>query len=154
MDFTVFITVLSGVLTYVLGQLILKLMIEPVQEMRKTIALISHSLIERANVISNPGVPTKEVMDTTAKELRKLSSQLQSHLYLVPIYEKTSKLFRLPTQKQVLAASSALIGLSNSVHVARDNVYDVNAERNQTICDSLGIFLPESDRVSPIGQPI
>jgi hypothetical protein len=80
MSFTVFITVLSGVLTYVIGQLVVKIVIEPVQDARRTIGQISHSLIEHANVIANPGVPSEEVMRETAQHLRKLSSQLQSHL--------------------------------------------------------------------------
>ena len=147
MDSTVLITVLSGVLTYVLGQLILKMVIEPVQEMKKTIGLISHVLIERANVFSNPGVPSKEVMDATSSELRKLSSQLQSHLFLVPRYEQTAKLFGLPPHQKILTASGALIGLSNSVYRASDTVYDANAKRNETICDSLGIFLASGERL-------
>ena len=42
MDFTVFLTVLSGVITFVIGQLIVKLILDPVQDMRKTIGLVSH----------------------------------------------------------------------------------------------------------------
>jgi hypothetical protein len=67
----VFLTVFSGVLTYTLGALILKLVIEPVQDLKKTIGVISHSLIERANVYSNPGIGTKDVADETSRELRK-----------------------------------------------------------------------------------
>lgn len=59
MDLTVFLTVLSGVMTFVIGQLIVKLLLDPVQDMKKTIAQISHTLIERENVIANPGVPKK-----------------------------------------------------------------------------------------------
>jgi hypothetical protein len=143
---TVFLTVLSGVLTYVLGQLILKLMIEPVQELRRTIGVISHALIERANVIQNPGVPTEEVMKETSQELRKLSSQLQSHLYLVPLYGVTARIFRLPAPDKIRAASGALIGLSNSVFRASEGIYKANSERVEMICDSLGIYLAEGDR--------
>ena len=50
----VFLTVFSGVITYILGQLALKLVVEPVQELKKTIGVIAHSLIERANVIYTP----------------------------------------------------------------------------------------------------
>ena len=146
MSATVFLTVLSGVLTYVLGQLVLKLVIEPVQEVRRTIGSISHALIERANVIQNPGVPTKEVMDETSSEIRKLSSQLRAHLYLVPRYRVTAQIFRLPTPEDIQAASNALIGLSNSVFRAEDNIYRVNAKRVETICDSLGIYLAKEDR--------
>lgn len=41
MNTTVFLTVISGVLTYVLGQLVLKLVIEPAQEMKKLIGQIA-----------------------------------------------------------------------------------------------------------------
>jgi hypothetical protein len=146
---TVFLTVISGVLTYIVGQLILKLVIEPLQDLRRTIGSISHTLIERANVIQNPGVPTQEVMDETSQELRKLSSQLRSHLYLVPLYRSTARIFRLPTPDEIQAASSSLIGLSNSVYQARENIYKINAKRVETICDSLGIYLAKEDRWPP-----
>ena len=61
MDWTVFLTVISGVLTYVLGQLVLKLVIEPVQETKRTIGQISHSLIEHGNVIQNPDFASEEL---------------------------------------------------------------------------------------------
>lgn len=146
MDYTVFFTVLSGALTYVLGQLALKLIIEPVQELRKTVGRIAHALIHRANVIHNPGIPSPEIMDETMTQLRTLSSELQSHLYLIPRYSVTARLFRLPTLKQITEASTALIGLSNSVHRSSMDVYEVNAKRVESICDSLGIYLPQEQR--------
>lgn len=147
MDKTVFLTIFSGVLTYVLGQLVLKLVIEPVQDMKRTIGDISHSLIEHANVISNPGVPKEEVMAQTSQHLRKLSSKIQSHLYLVPIYPVTAAIFRLPKKERVLEASEQLIGLSNSVYSAKnEKIYENNAKRVEKICDGLGIYLPEDER--------
>lgn len=146
MDFTVFVTVLSGVLTYVVGQLTLKLLIEPMQETKKTIGQISHSLIEHANVIHNPGLSTNEVTRETSRHLRKLSSQLQSHLYLVPAYDWTGKVFRLPTRTQIVSASKALIGLSNSVYRTSESVYEHNTKRVVSICDALGIYLSGDER--------
>jgi hypothetical protein len=146
MDGTVFFTVISGVLTYVVGQLILKLVIDPVHEMRKTIGRISHALIEHAAVIANPGVPTREAMDEASTELRKLSSEIQSHLYLVPLYDWTRKVFRLPTRKKIIDASGHLIGLSNSVYSARERIYEINASRVTAICDALNIYQPEGQR--------
>ena len=146
MNSTVLLTVLSGVLTYVVGQLVLKLMIEPVQEMKKTIGQISHSLIEHANVIQNPGVPSEEKIKETSQHLRKLSSQVQTHLYLVPLYNLTAQVFRLPSRAQVLAASQSLMGLFNSVFRATDKIYEHNSKRVEKICDSLGIFMSEGDR--------
>lgn len=146
MDFTVFITVLSGVLTFVIGQVLVKLVLDPVQELRKTIGQISHTLIERANVIANPGVPTQEVMDETSDSLRKLSSQLHAHLFLVPLYEKTAAIFQLPSKKALLEASDRLIGLANGVYRADETIYEVNAKRVESVCDSLGIYMPDESR--------
>lgn len=147
MNTTVWLTVISGVLTYVVGQLVLKLMIEPVQEMKKTIGQISHSLIEHANVIQNPGVPSEEKIKETSQHFRKLSSQIQTHIYLVPLYGLTAWVFRLPSRAQVLVASENLMGLSNSVFRATDKIYDQNSKRVERVCDSLGIFMSEGDRL-------
>ncbi|HOI50894.1 MAG TPA: hypothetical protein PLN02_00825 [Azonexus sp.] len=149
MNSTVFLTVLSGVITFVIGQLVLKLVIDPVQELKKTIAQISHSMIERANVIANPGVPSDDVMSETSKHFRQLSSQLHAHLYLIPLFNVTAKIFRLPTKEKILAASSSLIGLSNSIFraSATEHIHNHNARRVENVCDSLGIYITEGDRV-------
>ena len=42
----IFITVLSGVITFVLGQLIAKLVLDSVHDLKKTIGQISHALVE------------------------------------------------------------------------------------------------------------
>ena len=143
---TVFLTVVTGFLTYVLGQLAVKLVIEPVQEAKKSIGSIAHALIEHANVVGNPGVPSAEVMEATSKHMRQLSSQLQSHLYLVPSYDRTAKIFYLPSKANILKASSNLIGLSNSVYRASDRVYEANAKRVEGIRDALGIFMSDDER--------
>ena len=48
MNFTVFFTVLSGVITFVIGQLIVKLLLDPIQDMKKTIGQVSHTLVEQS----------------------------------------------------------------------------------------------------------
>jgi hypothetical protein len=136
----VFSTVFSGTVVYVLGQLALKLVVEPVHDLKKTIGTISHSLIERANVISNPGLSPKDVNDETSRELRKLASQLPSHLYLIPCYPVMAGIFRLPIPAEILAASKALIGLSNGVHEVHDGTHRFNATNVKTVCDSLRIY--------------
>lgn len=146
MDMTIFLTILSGVLTFVIGQVIVKLVIDPVQDLKKTIGMVSHAMVERANVISNPGVLEKEVMDATSTELRKLSSQLHAHLRLVPFYSRTSRIFGLPSDAQVRKAAEALIGLSNGLYRTSDNIYEVNAKRVENVCDSLEIYLDEGRR--------
>lgn len=147
---TVFLTIFSGVSIFVIGQIIVKLIIDPVHELRKTIGKISHTLIELANVIQNPGVPPEEEIRTASRELRKLSSELQSHLYLVPQYERIATLFKLlfvlPDRNKIMRASSNLIGLSNGLFRSGAGIYEANAKRVEAICDSLGIYLSESER--------
>jgi hypothetical protein len=152
MSATVFWTVLSGVVTYVLGQLAVKLVVDPVQEMKRTIGQIAHALIDLANVIANPGVPSREVMDAASKHLRSLSSQLQSHLYLVPAYGTTARMFCLPGQANVVQATGLLIGLSNSLHQATERVYEHNAKRVEKIHDLLGIYIAPGDRYPKEGE--
>lgn len=146
MDFTVFFTVLSGVITFVIGQIIVKLLLDPIQDMKKTISQVSHTLVERANVIANPGLPAKEILDDASESLRRLSSQLHAHLYLIPSYNATAKVFGLPSKEKLLVASSALIGLSNSVYRADEKVYETNAKRVEQVCDALDIYLAEGSR--------
>jgi hypothetical protein len=138
----VFLTVLSGTLIYVLGQFGLKLVVEPVHELKKTIGAISFSLIERANVIFNPGLSPKDVNDETARELRKLASQLPPHLYLIPRYPVMARIFGLPVLAEILAASKAMMGLSNGVHEVHEGTLKSNARDFNTVCDSLRIYNP------------
>ena len=107
--------------------------------------LLRRDLRTWADYFANPGVPSDEVMHDTSRRLRQLSSQLQSHLYLVPAYEFTARVFSLPSKEKLLAASKALIGLSNSVHRASERTYEHNAARVESICNSLSIYLPDDE---------
>ncbi|MEH2410809.1 hypothetical protein [Nostoc sp.] len=81
-------TIISGVFVFILGQLILKLIIEPIQESRKTLADIAFALIEYANIYSNPGCADNELENKASEEFRKLSSRLNAQMYLIPAYKR------------------------------------------------------------------
>lgn len=144
---TVFLTVFSGVLTFVLGQLTLKLLIEPVQDFKKTIADIALSLIEYSNTYANPGVAGVEVENKASQELRKLASRLNAQVYLIPFYNITAKVFKLPSRKQVMYAANNLIGLSNGVFASPTDLVFQNLERAESIRITLGIYLPDDERL-------
>lgn len=146
MDWTILLTVVSGVATFVVGQVFLKLVLEPVTSFRQTVGRIAHSLVNRANVIANPGVPTKDVIQETSSELRALSADLEMHLYAVPAYRFMRMIFRLPKWDAVLKASGKLIGLSNSIFEPRPNIYEVNAKRVESIRDHLFIYQSDDER--------
>jgi hypothetical protein len=148
---TVFLTVLSGVITFVLGQLIIKLLVDPVHDFRRTVADIALALIEYANVYVNPGVAGSEVERKVSEELRRLSSRLNAQMYLIPCYPITAKIFGLPSREKVVDTASNLIGLSNGVFRSASDLVRVNVKRADKIRDVLGIFVPESERIKPRG---
>jgi hypothetical protein len=143
---TVLLTILSGTTVFVLGQLILKFVVEPAAELRKTIAQISQFLIEYGSVIHNPGVPPKETERQVSDGLKNLSGQLRSHLCLIPCYGTTARVLRLPARDSVLRASDDLRWLSNSSDSKNDKIYEWISKRHERICDSLGIYFPDDER--------
>lgn len=145
---TVFLTIFVGVVTFVLGQLALKLLIEPVQEFKKTIADVALSLNEYSNIYANPGVAGVEVEKKASEELRKLSSRLNVQIYLVPFYNITAKVFRLPSKKQAVDAVENLIALSNSVFKSPDDLVLTNLKRAEDIRIKLEIYVPDNERLS------
>jgi len=151
---TVSLTILSGVVTFVIGQFMLKLFIDPVQEFKKTIADVALALIEYSNVYANSGVIGIEVEKKASEELRKLSSRLNAQTYLIPSYNIAAKFFRLPSRDQVTNAASNLIGLSNGVFKSPTDLVMINLGRAEKIRIALGIYTPESERINlPKPQP-
>jgi hypothetical protein len=144
---TVFLTVLSGVITFVLGQLIIKLFIDPVHDFRRVIADIALALIEYANVYTSPGVAGSEIEKKVSEDLRRLSSRLNAQMYLIPCYPITAKVFGLPSRSKVLDATSNLIGLSNGVFKSASDLVLVDVEGADKIRNNLGIFIPENEQV-------
>ena len=90
---TTFLTIFSGVLILVLGQLILKLVIDPVQEFKRSVADISHALIGDAVIVYNPGMTGHEKEKEVSAKFRALSSRLNAQMYLIPKYTITQKVF-------------------------------------------------------------
>jgi hypothetical protein len=143
---TVFFTILAGVVTFVLGQLALRLLAEPVQELKRTIADIAVTIIKYANVYSNPGVTGEERENEAAREIRALASRLNAQMYLVPGYSKIHRFFGLPSKQDISQAMRHLIGISNAVHRANSDMEIANDKKLDKVCDLLGIHMPDEDR--------
>jgi len=111
---TAFITVTTGVLVFVLGQIVLKLIIEPWQAQRILIAKVAHHLMFYANVYSNPGTCKDETNSEASAEARKLSSESAGLRSQIPFYSRLSRTFFFPNEKHLLVVEKMLIGLSNS----------------------------------------
>jgi hypothetical protein len=144
----IFLTILSGVIVFILGQLALKLLIEPIQEFRKTVADIAYALIEYANVYANPGVVGNENEKQASEELRKLSSRLNAQIYLIPFYRLIAKIFGLPPRDKLESTAKDLIGLSNGVFKSSTGLVLTNLKRAKRIRITLGIYVPENEQTN------
>jgi hypothetical protein len=108
---TVFFTVVSGTLVYVLGQLLSKFVVDPIYELRKTIGEVRFNLSFYGPPIHTPVARDKEVSDKAGSALLKSSSDLFSKLHAVPFYFGL-----LPARQSIERAADQLRGLSTDVY--------------------------------------
>ncbi|SFP85392.1 hypothetical protein [Hydrogenimonas thermophila] len=116
-----FATVISGVLIFVLGQLLLKLVVEPLQELKKEIALTLDSLFFYKYKISSPNANLEKDIFEVSSILRKHSSNLEVKSSIIPFYNCWYKLRILPSKKNIKKATNKLIGISNSLSPNNNN---------------------------------
>ncbi len=102
----VFQTVISGVLVYILVELIKKFILEPIVKFRQVVAKIDNKLKFHANTLVNSIVFRREV----AEEVRTLSCELEV------AYKKIPSIFGwlLPSKEEISSCAKGLIFLSNS----------------------------------------
>lgn len=145
----IFYTVIAGVLTFVFGQVFLKILIEPVHSMKGIIAKIAHKLILHANIYANPKSIGNVSQDNALREFRELSSELQASMRLVPFYPLTHRLFGLPSKKNIEKASRNLIGLSNGHDGNLQNQGILNSYSAQKVKLALDLHIPEGEYIDP-----
>jgi len=127
-----------GLIAFVLGQFAIKLVVEPIQEQKRVVGNVAHALIYYRNVgSSKPTGPEPERVAEARRTYRDLAARLRTNLRVVPFYEVFARLQFVLPREQVRQASTALIGLANTVQkgAAAD---DVNRYR-WTVEKSLGI---------------
>lgn len=146
----IIVAIITGVAVFVLGQLLIRFVIQPLQDFKKVIAKVSHVLIYYADVYSNPGGSRRMMIAETRKALRDSASLLRSRTVVIPFYTVFSWLRWVPTRHDINQASGSLIGLSNSL-VNGDVQY--NATKRETIKKSLR--LDNDDHPPPVvEQPV
>ena len=109
----IFLTIIAGVSVYVLGQFILRIIIEPIQELRKEIQLVISNCIYYEDIVLNMPNIEEDLIKEASITLRKRSSELESKASIVPLLDLFSKTNIVPNHKAISDISSALIGLSN-----------------------------------------
>ena len=111
----VFWTVLSGVLVFVIGQLLVKFAIEPMHEYRKLCGEIADALVFYANVTARYTGIQKELLEEAQRTYRRLAGQLCARAHVIRLYPVWAFVRLVPRRKDLAQAASSLIGLSNNV---------------------------------------
>ena len=112
------LTILGGVVVYVIGQLLSKFFIEPIYELRKTIGEVRFNLAFHAPTIHTPISRSKETSAKAYEALMKSSCDLIAKLHAIPKYDALASRSRgtLPPRKCVEDAAVGLRALSTYVY--------------------------------------
>jgi hypothetical protein len=133
MNEQVFWTILSGVTVYVLGQVFVKFVIDPIQNLYKLIGEVGHSLIYYANLYSNTQMCDKSQLQEAHDTLRRQSCQLFSSAYAIPGYGLWARLRLLPPYYDAQEAVGQLIGLSNGCLDTSNLAAERNSKRRRML---------------------
>jgi hypothetical protein len=124
-----------GLLAFVAGQFALKLVVEPIQQEWRAVGGVAHALVYYRNVgRGDPRGPAPEREAEARRVYRDLAGEFRRNLRVVPRYEVFVRLGVVLPSDRVRRASTALIGLANTVHkghaAADVNRYRFEVEKN------------------------
>ena len=132
---TFVLTVLGGTLVFVLGQLILKMVLEPSADLSKIMAEIKTAVIFYGNVESCIG--DENLKAEARREFRKLASAIRYKADTIYLYSfvRSDCFYGFPEKNDLSTLSCLLIGVSNSIFDPPDN----RNEKLDEICKLLGM---------------
>lgn len=122
-------TILGGVILFVIGQLLSKFLIEPIQELRKAIGEVRFNLAYYAPIIHTPISRDKERSDKVYDAIMRNSCDLLTKADVIPFYRFLPQKFVLPI-KNIDRAADDLRGLTTYLHetgeTATSHIEEVN----------------------------
>lgn len=113
MNNQVFYTVVSGTLVLVLGQILQRFVLEPIQSYKKTIGKIDNKLKFYSNILTNNGFKQDFLVEVT-DTIRNLSCEIESDYKQIPFIRLLSKLKVVEKKEDVAKVAQGLIFLSNA----------------------------------------
>lgn len=109
----IFLTIISGVSIYVLGQITQTFIMKPIQDLKIVLGEISHKVKFHSNVITNSGIK-EQMINWSGGDMRDLSCQLESKYLIIPFNNFFGYLNIIPNRNDIREASKYLILLSNA----------------------------------------
>ena len=141
----IFLTVISGVLVFVFGQIINTFYLQPLNKQKETVGKISDAIIFYANLYTSPIIKTdsnfdrKEERQKAHEIFRNLAAELISRTQQIPSYQVFSFLRIVPTKKVIVEARKNLIGLSNGMWPDSDHL-EYNDRRREQLEKQLNLI--------------
>ncbi|MDP5239954.1 hypothetical protein Q9Q94_10440 [Uliginosibacterium sp. 31-16] len=145
---SVFATVISGTCVFIFGQLVLKLLIEPVHQLKRTLADISHTFVVHADLLCNIDVISTEQKDELRSRLRTLCGQIHSDMALIPCYSIVRWIFFLPQKDNLYAGAQNLIGIGNHLYAKNASWFEHITKLIDTAHTNLRLYQRPQDRLS------
>lgn len=122
-------TIIGGVMVFVMGQLISKFLIEPIQELRKVIGEVRFNLAYYSAIIHTPIGRDEDQCQKAHDAITKNWSDLLTKAHAIPLYKCLPRIFVLP-QKNIERAATHLRGLATYIHEtgakAESHIEEVN----------------------------
>lgn len=104
---SILLTIIAGVTVFVLGQFVLKLVLEPVVSFKESLGNLSAFCLRNRAKISNANA-TPEL----AEELKTLTAIIISKRNTIPAYSFFSFVLRLPKENEILKGCQLLNGVA------------------------------------------
>jgi hypothetical protein len=159
----IFWTIITGVTVYILGEILVKFVLEPIQAQRATIGEIVDFLIYRANTYTSPGVlpyielnphasgSKEEKLLDTQVAARTLASQIMVKTQAIPFYGLWAMLRLVKKRSAIRTAQRGLFYLSNALFDETQAIS--NYKMAQAIEGALGVStefkVTEGDKAPP-----
>ncbi|MDD4363963.1 MAG: hypothetical protein PHD33_07155 [Atribacterota bacterium] len=134
---TFFLTVLAGLTVLIIGQVIIKFILEPIQEQKKIISKISSLLSYYANIYTQPGYAKPKIEWEASQDIRHISTQLKAITDSIPKYNVFQNLNLVKPKNDIFKACDDLMGISNNF--GKNANADKNTEWSSEIKELLDI---------------
>ena len=132
------ITILSGVSIFVLGQFVLKLVLDPIVTLKTVLGELSAFFLREQTNITG-ATATDEITD----EIHRLSSSILANRQAIPFYPFFSACLRLPNEKMLLKGCHTLnrIGyhVNPKIHFSGGDRYEAIIKEMQEISTNLKV---------------
>ena len=139
-------------LIFMLVCIFIKFVIQPVHQLKKTMADILHTFARYTYVIHYADVIPPDLHSEVYEKLRQLSNQLYEDMSLIPKfffnYPYFSKIFSLPEEKMIYKSAQNLTATANWIYVKHKRKLNYIVKNIQTACDNLGLYIDPKDRIT------